>query len=88
MSISHRAKSGINIGIKQCPDGKAASERIRSKPLLFKVTEGQVGQESNLQPAVLDFALSRSLLFVDVRQSRNFLGLRTPAFTIVHLCSS
>jgi hypothetical protein len=44
---------------------------------------GQVGQESNLHPAVLEFALPRSLLFVDVRQSRNFLGMRTPAFATI-----
>ena len=40
-----------------------------------------MGQESYLHPAVLEFALARSLPFVDVRQSPNFLGLRAPPLT-------
>ena len=45
---------GITFGISCLKHVKAASQPIRWKPLQFKVSEGQVGQESNLQPAVLE----------------------------------
>jgi hypothetical protein len=54
---------GITFGISCSLNDEAASAFIRSKPLRFKFSERQVGQESNLQPAVLEterFSLSRT----------------------------
>ena len=47
---------------------EAASEFNRSKPLHFRIPEGQVGQESHLHPAVLEPAALRSAAFRDVHE--------------------
>jgi hypothetical protein len=46
-----------------------------------------VGQESNLQPAVVEFALPRSSVFGDVRQAPSFPELHVPPFAHVRLYS-
>jgi hypothetical protein len=56
------------VSAKPQHNREAAFNGEAEKPLHFKVLEGQVGQESNLQPAVLEPAAVRSATFREVHE--------------------
>ena len=65
---------------------KSGLELNRSSPHKFRLLEGQVGQESNLQPAVLEFASFRPLLFVHVHRRLNFTDFCPTVCRLVSAC--